>query len=499
MGLSLFKTSAMERMGYAKETNYHQIESLGGALDALRTKGSRMKQRIIAGSIVSVLMIFVFLAFSPDATTTSIRQEQLEKWWKTTDPTDAAIESGIWNTRPEDEEVETTPEAETCDNTPEVIQVTIFEHVRAHDEVDAALVHSIASQPNVNLTLYQQEPRFGSEKIFHAFGLNYTGPLNPDHFMGTDKHTTIPDFLVLTTCDLAWEGAPKRLEALLAQGKTRLICVTHHADWFAGEQRKSDIRPWVDANMVEFWTLSPHTATFLSNTIAAWDSNADEPWDSPPSPPIRVFVPVFPVAAPNVTATESSELSFAMQGDYDPHRRDYKHIFERLGNFLAAAEGDRNVSMHLVGQGQRPSVPANVASHVFFGQGLSYIDFYALLSRVSAVLPGFASPEYLDRKASSSVPASLIAGTPLVADRKLLAAYAYVEEDSVWLQEDGENEFDVVGRMLSASAEERAEKSEHAKQNAQKIIQGNIRRVGEWLEEGISNMYCRGGSEEEEE
>jgi hypothetical protein len=443
----------------------------------------------------------LLLQFSPDNTTAALRQEQLDKWWKSTDPTDAAIESGIWNSRPEDEEKEAEATPETCDNVPEIIQVAILETVRAHDEVDAALVHSIASQPNVNLTFYQQDARYGSEKIVNAFGLNYTGPLNPDHFMGTDKHTTIPDFLVLTTSELALRGAPKRLEALLAQGKTRLICIVHHADHWAEEQRKADIRPWVDANMVEFWTLSPHTATFLSNTIAAWDSNADEPWDNPPAPPIRVFVPIFPVAAPNATATEKAtqDLSFAMQGDYDPHRRDYKHIFERLGNFLAAGEGERNVSMHLLGQGQRPSVPENVASHVFFDQGLSYVDFYGLLSKVSAVLPGFASPEYLDRKASSSVPAALIAGTPLVADRRLLAAYAYVEEESVWLQEDGENEFDVVERMLSSTTEQRAEKSEHAKQNAQRIIQGNIRRVGEWFEEGIVNMYCKGGSEGEAE
>ncbi|KEQ69477.1 hypothetical protein M436DRAFT_55730 [Aureobasidium namibiae CBS 147.97] len=447
-------------------------------------------------------VVDIALQFSPDSTTAALRQEQLGKWWKSTDPTDAAIESGIWNSRPADDEkeVEATPEA--CDNTPDIIQVAILETVRAHDEVDAALVHSIASQPNVNLTLYQSGARYGSEKIFHAFGLNYTGPLNPDDFMGTDKHTTIPDFLVLTTSELALRQAPKRLEALLAQGKTRLICIVHHADHWAEEERKADIRPWVDANMIEFWTLSPHTAAFLSNTIAAWDSNADEPWDNPPAPPIRVFVPIFPIdTAVNTTATEqeSQDLSFAMQGDYDPHRRDYKHIFERLGNFLAAAEGERNVSMHLLGQGQRPSVPENVASHVFFDQSLSYIDFYGLLAKVSAVLPGFASPEYLDRKASSSVPAALIAGTPLVADRRLLAAYAYVEEESVWLQEDGENEFDVVGRMLSASAEQRAEKSEHAKANAERIIQGNIRRVGEWFGEGIVNLYCSGGSEEEEE
>lgn len=57
-------SGVMERMGFGDETKYHQINSLGGALDALRTKGSRMKQRIIAGSIVCVLMVFVFLAVS---------------------------------------------------------------------------------------------------------------------------------------------------------------------------------------------------------------------------------------------------------------------------------------------------------------------------------------------------------------------------------------------------------------------------------------------------
>ena len=64
MAFSFRKGSVMERMGYSDETKFHQIESLGGALDALRTKGSRMKQKIIAGSIVSVLLVFAFLAVS---------------------------------------------------------------------------------------------------------------------------------------------------------------------------------------------------------------------------------------------------------------------------------------------------------------------------------------------------------------------------------------------------------------------------------------------------
>ena len=133
--------------------------------------------------------------------------------------------------------------------------------------------------------------------------------------MGTNKHTTIPDFLVLTTCELALRQAPKRLEALLAQRKTKLICVVHHADHWAEEQRTIDVRPWVNAEMIEFWTLSPHTATFLHSTIAAWNSDNNMPWDSPPIPPIRVFVPVFPVEIPFTNGTDPYELRFAMQGD----------------------------------------------------------------------------------------------------------------------------------------------------------------------------------------
>lgn len=64
MGFLSVKTGVMERMGYSDESKYHQLESLSDAFDALRTRGSRMKQRIVAGSIISVLMIFAFLAVS---------------------------------------------------------------------------------------------------------------------------------------------------------------------------------------------------------------------------------------------------------------------------------------------------------------------------------------------------------------------------------------------------------------------------------------------------
>lgn len=418
------------------------------------------------------MLISLCLQFTPSAALpASLDHKSIKTWWNAAGETDdAAIEETLWDTK-----------EETCDAVPDIVQVTILETVGAHDEVDGALIHSIASQPNTNLTLYQSRPRFGSEKIVHAFDLNYTGPMHPDDFMGAEKHTTIPDILVLTTCEMALFQAPKRLQTLLEAGNTRLVCVVHHADQWNDTDKREAIRPWLDADLAEFWTLSPHTAKFLTRVVDNWTQK-------PASDPlIRVFVPLFPVHTPPLTITQ--DLSFAMQGDYDPHRRDYAHIFERLGDFLQ--QNPRNISMHLLGQGRRPSVPAAIASHVFFDQGLSYTDFYATLSRVSAVLPGFASKEYLDRKASSSVPAALLAGTPLVADEALLDAYAYVDRESVWVQGEGETEFDVVGRMLVASEDERRQKKIQARRNCESIIEGNVHKVGAWIAEAVEGLYCR--------
>ena len=116
-----------------------------------------------------------------------------------------------------------------------------------------------------------------------------------------------------------------------------------------------------------------------------------------------------------------------MQGDYAPERRDYKRIFGSLGNVVKKINGTVDltngqpadkVKLHLIGHGPHVQVPENIRNNVAFDEDLSYPDFYRLLSKSYAVIPAFASDTYLDRKASSTVPASLIAGVPLVARRK---------------------------------------------------------------------------------
>lgn len=145
------------------------------------------------------------------------------------------------------------------------------------------------------------------------------------------------------------------------------------------------------------------------------------------------------------------ELVFAMQGDYDSRRRDYQAIFSQLEKFFGSDElSDENkkLNLHLLGHGPEPLVPASVKEHVFFDSSLDYLDYYALLSRSFALLPSFTTDEYLDRKASSSIPAALIGGTPLVATQAMLDAYSYLTNDVVWFQQERETDMDVVAEYF---------------------------------------------------
>ncbi|KAF5700432.1 hypothetical protein FGLOB1_10779, partial [Fusarium globosum] len=129
-------------------------------------------------------------------------------------------------------------------------------------------------------------------------------------------------------------------------------------------------------------------------------------------------------------------------------------VFNHLGSVIRKASEEseghspQNVSLHLVGHGTHPEVPDHVKDHVFFDEGLSYPDFYTLMSKSFAVLPAFASETYFDRKASSTIPAALIAGAPIVATEELLKAYSYLPREATWVARPGEGEMDVIERVI---------------------------------------------------
>jgi hypothetical protein len=379
------------------------------------------------------------------------------------------------------------------------LRVAVMESGGSHDEVVAALVHSFGSQKNAKIDLYQLLPRYGIKDIINSFfpSRPITGPRGPQDFMKEGNNAIRPDVFVAATCELDIVRLKHQLNVLLAEGNTYMVCVVHHADRWADPKLglEEAIGSWLERGLVEFWTLSPHTARFLHDqSMARWAAVKS----GSVSPIIRSFVPVFPVTLP--TTPETHNLAFGLQGDYYTSRRDYNSIFEHLDSFLKADNSSkkadapgfpghaRNITMHLLGHGQHPSVPDNVKDHVIFDERKDYIDYYKILSQTFALLPAFASDTYLDRKASSSVPAALIAGTPLIATKAIVQAYSYLSDDAVWMQADGESEFDVVRRLLNMDPELRKEKTEFVRQTSKYIIQDNIKRVEQWMAQAFEGI-----------
>ena len=372
------------------------------------------------------------------------------------------------------------------------LSVAIAETTGYHDEVVAAFVHSFGSQMNTNLSLFQQNQRYGIERIMQDFKLHNPVPASqsPDILVAED--TADLDVLVLTTCEYDRIKLAHRLEALLKEAKTHLFCVVHHADHWANEDHENFLRPWAEKGLVDFVTLSQHTATFLrENGISAWKTK----------PPIRPFAPVFPVnlpRLPNSVDADKGELGFGLQGLYESTRRDYKSIFFHLQEFIDSRSSERdgelnsNVTLHLLGQGTHPEVPSGLTSHVSFDESLDYHEYYSILSRTFALLPAFANDQYLDRKASSTVPAGLIGGTPLVATKEILAAYSYLPEDAVYLQGKEETEFDVIGRVLKNPGQDRIEKMQTVRDTCAELVESNARLVEGWIKEMTVEGHVEG-------
>ena len=217
------------------------------------------------------------------------------------------------------------------------------------------------------------------------------------------------------------------------------------------------------------------------------------PVELPPLPGVNASVKEEAAKGTSAGKTKmiaQEELAFALQGNYESTRRNFDSVFADIANISSISltppsspestkqekkkpqrrsannavkmdskgrpamneqkfrwddedatvthNAQKNITLHLLGSGRAPPIPSQLTDHVILNPSLSYPDFYSLLSTAVAIIPAFASPHYLDRKASSSIPAALIAGTPLIASRELMDAYGYLDEDSVYLmKEDG--------------------------------------------------------------
>jgi hypothetical protein len=214
----------------------------------------------------------------------------------------------------------------------------------------------------------------------------------------------------------------------------------HHVDRFKAVEER--VRRWARAGRLRFIALSTHTAIELRKEVNSFGQDIYE------NVLIDAFPPVFP-APLHTNPPPTDRLSIAIQGNFEDSRRDYLKTlldFERMIDELPEPIVSR---MHFVlaGDGKKVGVPAKIMPHVSVNFSLDFIPYYNLLHESFALIPAFADEGYYKTKASSSVPASLIANTPIVASQALLESYGYMSHDAIW-HHTGESEMTAIYELL---------------------------------------------------
>jgi len=315
------------------------------------------------------------------------------------------------------------------------INVALVETGGSHDEVTAALYYALASVPGVSTTMYLAKPRFGIENVYawiqRRYKLTPYSIARPYEFQSHD--TPLPDTIVLASCEHDVYVVDSALDNNFESGskKQTLVCVMHHIDRFQAVEER--VRRWARVGRLRFLTLSPHTANALRKEIDTFDPILYT------KVTIDAFPPVFPVPLdPGTTNTE--RLSIAMQGNFEDSRRDYLKTlleFERMIDELPEPIV-RRIQFILAGDGKKVGVPGKVMPYVSVNFSLDYIPYYNLLHASFALIPAFADEAYYKTKASSSIPASFIAGSPVVGSKQLLESYGYLSPESTWQTKSAE-------------------------------------------------------------
>jgi hypothetical protein len=362
------------------------------------------------------------------------------------------------------------------------LRVALIESAGVHDEVTSALIHAFGGQHDVDLMMYQKRQRYNMSAIVDEFDLvspikNITLPT----VLRNDTLENPPHVVVSTTCELDTNWRKEVFETVLTESNSYLFCLVHHADQWTKGSNVNMVKRFAAEGRLDMITLSNHTAEFLK-------TKALPTWEHGENVRIRVLPPIFPVDAPGPAS--KTELNLAMQGDFSSARRDYQGIFGGLTSVIEKVNTlptTDNVTLHLLGHGKKPKVPEEIRNRVVFDENLSYPDFYAILSTAYAVLPAFATNHYYDRKASSTVPASIIAGVPLVASEELLKSYTYLPREATWEIKTGESELDAVRRIIGDEAEFEKKRWLIA-DTRERILKENIENVHTWIVEALKRL-----------
>ncbi|GBF89288.1 hypothetical protein Rsub_02165 [Raphidocelis subcapitata] len=199
---------------------------------------------------------------------------------------------------------------------------------------------------------------------------------------------------------------------------------------------------------VPLLTLAPHVASSIANRTRS------PGWLLPTLP----FAPAAPCALADVKAGRQCVRGFSVQGRIEKSRRNYTQVWEQIGGHKRhqrTSATASNFKLNILGElVEAFAVPVEVQDMVSVYKNPPYNVFYDVVAHSLGLVPMLASDLYYKSKFSSTVLTSLITGTPIIADQRLLDAYTMLDRSTTYYQAPSQSELDVMFAISKTPADE---------------------------------------------
>lgn len=257
------------------------------------------------------------------------------------------------------------------------------------------------------------------------------------------------DLAILVSADYE---PPENLEVLRKLRLKTIVAIVHNHDY----KDLSKLMSWTKD--VRLLTLSPHVADAVEEAAR----KAAPPGKLPP--PVDWALPTLPFK-PRTSCLHATEVDlmggcvhgFVLQGKFSNLRRNYSSIWTQISTRLpdlTAGPSAHFFGIKVLGKGDdaRLNIPEDLMPHAKIMKRLQFRSFWDVIHHSFALIPALASDKYYNGKFSSTIVTSLTAGTPVIADDRFLAAYRMFTNASVYYQAPGEQEVDVMLRVMRTPA-----------------------------------------------
>lgn len=371
---------------------------------------------------------------------------------------------------------------------PSRLSVTIIESNGWHDEVFTSLAPLFISvYPKARINYFLKRQRFEILPVLKAATRDLETELGIYRYDEWRPEQEDADIVVLTTCENDLDPTHVGGQLHMLKNSTQLVCVLHNSALDI-TTRDEVYRPLIEQGRLTFFALSEHAMKYSKARLLALS-------DLYKKARFRFWIPIFELGH----EPDPQACVLALQGNIESSRRNFTGVMESLAaKYTAnkqAVDEICDLRLNVIGSGpERHTVPESLAAKVSYHINLSYPKFYELLGQSQAIFSAFASDIYLNQKASSSVPAALIAGVPLATSREVMDKYNFVEESATYDSPNYGSDAsfivdDILSRGRAGLHAEIVRKRRAVKANKQKVAMSNRKMAMHLVHEVCPSCY----------